>query len=279
MTLRKIDIRGRGMLIGSCGTKPKLDYVALSDLVFDDAYQREIENRGWKNVRNIAENFDWSKFSPLIVAKVGDGNLFSVIDGQHRAHAAAIRGIIHVPAMICDLSQSQQASAFSWINGSATALTSTQIYKAALVALEPWALKCKAVVEKAGCKLMDTNSSTAAKLPKQVYPVASVRKYVDGGFSENLYAALKGITMSDYSEDILYYGSHGVNALTPAAIAADITNPQCMADFLKSNDLIKVERQVNHLLSTPEYRGKSFRGLFVKSVTVLMKAHVAKVES
>jgi hypothetical protein len=40
------------------------------ELVVDVSYQREIGRRGATNVNQIAENFDWSKFAPVIVAPV-----------------------------------------------------------------------------------------------------------------------------------------------------------------------------------------------------------------
>ena len=66
------------------------------ELVVDVTYQREIGRRGAVNVNQIAENFDWSKFAPVIVAPV-EGGQFAIVDGQHRTAAAMLRGQEKVP--------------------------------------------------------------------------------------------------------------------------------------------------------------------------------------
>lgn len=102
----------------SIGEPFELEYVPIENLVFNDAYQRQIDNRGRRNIKKIVEGFQWGRFSPLIVARHGDD--FAVIDGQHRSHAAALVGISHVPALVTEMTVQEQASAFSWINGSVT---------------------------------------------------------------------------------------------------------------------------------------------------------------
>jgi hypothetical protein len=73
-------------------------WIEVKRLVTDKTYQREISRAGSINVERIAEYFEWAKFSPVIVAPV-KGGMFSIIDGQHRATAAMLRGIEKVP---CD---------------------------------------------------------------------------------------------------------------------------------------------------------------------------------
>jgi hypothetical protein len=65
-----------------------LQWLALDRLVIDDAYQRPLLPGTWKSIEKIAANFQWSRFSPVLVAPIA-GGLFAVIDGQHRVHAAA----------------------------------------------------------------------------------------------------------------------------------------------------------------------------------------------
>src|SRR6266550_4097499 len=71
----------------SPGPAPFLEWIETSRLVVDVTYQREIGRRGAVNVNQIAENFDWSKFAPVIVAPV-EGGHFAIVDGQHRTTAA-----------------------------------------------------------------------------------------------------------------------------------------------------------------------------------------------
>ena len=65
---------------------------------FDYSYQRRANQR---RVEQIANNFTPNMCQPLLLAKRADGNLY-VVDGQHRAKAAAKAGV-KVTAKIIDL--------------------------------------------------------------------------------------------------------------------------------------------------------------------------------
>lgn len=80
----------------SPGPAPILNWLEIDKLVVDSTYQREIGRRGAANVYQIAENFDWSKFAPVIVAPI-EGGKFAIVDGQHRTTAAMLRGQQEVP--------------------------------------------------------------------------------------------------------------------------------------------------------------------------------------
>jgi len=140
---------------------PVLDWVEISSLVFDETYQRSIEKSGRANIGAIARDFDWRRFTPLLVAPIGDGSGdLAVIDGQHRSHAAALVGFTRVPAMIVDADQAEQARAFSWVNGNTTAVSGFHIFKAALASGENRAVESRKAVEDGGCKVLflDTHS-------------------------------------------------------------------------------------------------------------------------
>lgn len=271
----KIDVSQFTPVAGNIGPNPQIGFVPLDKLIIDESYQRAIDTRGWSNIRKIADSFDWSKFSPLMVAARDDGT-FAIIDGQHRAHAAALRGVTEVPALISQLTSQQQASAFSWINGTVSSLTPNQIFKAALTAFEPWAVQCDAVVTRAGCKLMPHNKSTKAKQPGEVFPITLVRKIVNAGNAEYLCAVLEGVRHSTVSDDIRYYNQHGISALVPAAIEAGVNRSEIITAFLTDHNLADTEKRVLRLMQQPEYRTKSFAALFAKSVMVLMKNHASR---
>ena len=117
------------------GSAPILQWVKIVDLVVDDRYQRDLKFGNWKAIRRIAQNFKWSRFSPVFVAPV-EGGKFAIIDGQHRTHAAAICGFSEVPCQVVHMSRDEQAAAFAAVNGLVTKVTLWNIYKAALVAAE-----------------------------------------------------------------------------------------------------------------------------------------------
>jgi hypothetical protein len=99
-------------------------------------YQREISRAGSINVERIAEYFGWEKFSPVIVAPV-EGGMFSIIDGQHRATAAMLRGIEKVPYEIVHIDRARQAEAFAAINGNITRVSAQVVDYVRLTGKDP----------------------------------------------------------------------------------------------------------------------------------------------
>src|SRR5258708_5463867 len=89
------------------GPAPFLEWIETDKLVVDVTYQREIGRRGATNVNQIAENFDWSKFAPVIVAP--EGGQFATVDGQHRTTAAILRGQEKVPCQVVQADRAKQA--------------------------------------------------------------------------------------------------------------------------------------------------------------------------
>ena len=110
----------------SPGPAPFLEWIETSKLVVDVTYQREIGRRGAVNVNQIAENFDWSKFTPVIVAPV-EGGLFAIVDGQHRTTAAILRGQEKVPCQVVQADRAKQAAAYAAVNGNITKTTAEQL--------------------------------------------------------------------------------------------------------------------------------------------------------
>lgn len=212
-----------------------------------------------------------------MVAKRDDG-MFAVIDGQHCAHAAALCGAVVVPALISELTSQQQASAFTCVNGTVSALTPNQTFKAALTAFEPWAVQCDAAVSRADCEQMTYNKSSHQKKPGEVFPITLVRRIVEAGNAQYLVAVLQGVMQSPVADDIRYYNQHGLSVLVPAAIQTGVTRPEIISAFLTDHDLSDTEARVFRVLEQPEYRGKSFSAIFSKNVMVLMKDFTARSE-
>lgn len=128
--------------------KGELAYIDVRDLFIDPKYQRPVGLRGERNIRQVIENFSWSLFSPVIVGR-RPGGKFAVIDGQHRAIAAITHGgIDKVPALIINGGPSDEAKAFSVINGAVTAISETQIWAARVVAGDSDAIRLQRILER-----------------------------------------------------------------------------------------------------------------------------------
>lgn len=190
MTFRPIDTRGFGdIVVPRPEPRPQLVWVRITDLVIDERYQRPLENRNRAAIRAIAEAFSWARFSPIAVAPAGNSR-YAVIDGQHRAHAAALCGFAEVPAMIVQAETKQQAEAFVAINTKQIAVNRHQVFKAALASGDLLALRMRDNVRAAGCELMTYNASSATKKAGQVYALETIRVLSETGGD---YAIRKGL--------------------------------------------------------------------------------------
>lgn len=217
--IRAIDLAGRPTVPPQPQAAPQLQWLDIADLVIDDTYQRPLGPGNWAAIKRIAENFRWSRFSPVLVAPIPGGK-FAIVDGQHRAHAALMCGFDKVPAMSVPMDPQEQAGAFTWVNGQVTAVSPLQVYKAALAAREGWAVRFCEVVEAADCQLMTANWSTATKKPGMIFCIALIKKHVQGGTGWAVTAGLKAIRAYDVKERVGLYSDY---ILSPwlAAVASD----------------------------------------------------------
>lgn len=151
---RLIETKGYARLAvpANFGKTPRLEWLAISLLVVDPEYQREISYVGRKNIRHIAEHFNWSMFGTVMVARIGNCR-YAIVDGQHRTTAAALCGIQTVPCQIIEAPRGEQAAAFRAINGNTTRPHTVQLFHAAVAAGEPTALRIMEVCRKSGVRI------------------------------------------------------------------------------------------------------------------------------
>ena len=192
MTHRHVDVTRFAQIKPASQPAPQLIWADLASLVIDERYQRPLGPRNIAAINKIAANFRWSRFSPVLVAPV-EGGEYAIIDGQHRCHAAAICGFERVPAMVVLVAPEEQALAFVEINTGQIRVGGGAVYKAALVAGEPWAVACKAAVDAAGCQLITYNAKTKEKKPGQIYAIALIRKLVEAGEAAAVTAGLRAM--------------------------------------------------------------------------------------
>lgn len=205
MSYRKIDVSKIGAPAEiTPGSAPQLNWLEISSLVIDEAYQRDLKTDNWKAIRKIAANFRWSMFSPVFVAPI-EGGAYAIIDGQHRAHAAAICGFKQVPCQIVQMSRNEQAAAFAAVNGTVTKVTAGQVLKAAVMAGEPWALRMVGIAEAGGCKVMFYNATPTNKKPTRIFALAGFRKLIEC-HGDTVSEALRILTKTDgWNEDASYW--------------------------------------------------------------------------
>lgn len=113
----------------------ELTRVPTARLRVDPTYQRGLSKRGRAVIRRMVADFRWDRFGALTVAAKADH--FAVIDGQHRALAAAALGIETVPAIVFDIDTPDAAGSFLGINSNRTAVGPMDKFRAALAAGDP----------------------------------------------------------------------------------------------------------------------------------------------
>jgi hypothetical protein len=162
----------------SAGRPPRLDFLPLSKLRIDDVYQRPIERRGIATIVRICNEFDWNRFSPLIVAPVPGTDVFAIIDGQHRATAALLLGYEKVPCAIVEAHARDQAAIFTAVNGNVTPVSILQLFKAARAAGTEWAVTLDQVCTAAGLTPLVYPKPKSAIKPFETMAIGTLRRNI-----------------------------------------------------------------------------------------------------
>lgn len=158
------------------GSPPTLEWVALDQLMIDEAYQRSLENKSSITlIRNIATAWDWGLCQPLAVSRREDGRLF-VVDGQHRLAAARLRGDLpHLPCVVSARSSAaEEAHTFVALNRNRRALNAVDVFKAALAAGDGDSREIMALINGAGLSVAPHQNWYAWK-PKQLYCIPTIQ--------------------------------------------------------------------------------------------------------
>jgi hypothetical protein len=148
------------------GTPPSLEWRAVGELLIDSSYQREIDTGPSQTlIRRIAMFWDWGLCQPLAVSRRPDGMLL-IVDGQHRASAAKLRGDIpHLPCVITSYaSAGDEAAAFVALNQQRRPLSALDLFKAAVAAEDKEALTVLNAVESAGLRIAPHMTSAGWKV-------------------------------------------------------------------------------------------------------------------
>lgn len=244
---------------GDYGPAPMLQWIAIAQLVVDDSYQRELGAGNWSAIRKIARQFRWSRFSPVFVAPV-EGGRFAIIDGQHRVHAALMRGIEEVPCQVVQMNSKEQESTFAAINGLVTKVTAWQIFKAALAAGEEWAVEASALCERAGCRLMTSNASADSKKAGEIFAIGLVRGAISAGAGKVMEYALSAMRRSEFGKDPEAYTYAFIKAIFSALVVRSwlVNSSADIASFLDDFDIWAAVDRTEQQAKAMKQRGESF---------------------
>lgn len=266
---RPIDIADRKSIKRDPGEAPRMQWLKLDTIVIDGDFQRPLAPANWTAIGKIAAGFSWAHFTPVIVAPVGDGR-FSVIDGQHRCHAARMCGLPEVPCMIVDLTIAQQAAAFTAINAQVTAVSSFHIFRAGLVAREPWAIACDQVCKDADARLMTYHASAAAKKGGEIFCITLIRRHVEAGRGAMVTHGLKAIWSSASAKESRIWSEIILSPWLMTLQETPRAQQRDLGPFLAQHDLLRIERKVKGMMAKDQYAGHSKRVLMQKVIGKLL---------
>ncbi|WP_347311384.1 ParB/RepB/Spo0J family partition protein [Defluviimonas sp. SAOS-178_SWC] len=278
--LRSIDVDHRRILPPEdvrAGAVPELRWLDIDVLRVDDSFQRPLGPKNWTAIDKIARGFNWSMFTPVVVAPIV-GGLYSLIDGQHRTHAAKIAGFTQVPAMIVMTAEAGQAAAFAAINGSVIRMTSFNVYKAALSANVGWAVRSRDAVEAAGCVLMTYNAGSGYYdlRPGSLNCIMEIKRHVEAGRSAMITVALDAIraqpevTVYHFATSVLNPWFAALIEVGPGALDADLRA------FCAAHDVMKIRDAMTVVAKRPDYVGKSPRELAKATLVTLLRRHLSE---
>jgi hypothetical protein len=214
---------------------PQLTWIEIAQIRFDDRFQRPLGRSNQLAIARIAAQFQWSRFSPVLLSPI-EGGLFSCLDGQHRTHAAALCGIVSVPAMVVLVPPAEMAAAFIHINAATIRVTPHNLYRAGLMAGESWAISMRNAVEAAGCKLALGNASTATKKPGTLYCIALIRKLVVAGHGDLVTAGLQALRQFDDKGRVALWSDYVLAPWLGAVAAAGVADVDRLVDVLSRRD-------------------------------------------
>lgn len=233
--LRRIDIDGRARHAMADQPAPVLMWVPIDQMVIDDRYQRPLTAQSWAVIARIAANFRWSRFGPVLVAPTA-GGMFSIIDGQHRVHAAALCGLDQVPAMVIHIDTAEQARAFADANSTQIRATRQQIFRAALTAGDPVAIAADDACRAAGCQLMTYQASGRNRRPRQVFCTQIVLDLVRKHGPRAVNVTLQGLADYDTQGRVGLWSDYILRPLLTAVAAYPGLTADQVTRTLKARD-------------------------------------------
>src|ERR1700691_4070675 len=177
------------------GAPPILQWLLISELVVDPAYHRSIGPRGRRIVNQIARNFSWSSFAPVIVVPVAPTK-FVIIDGERRTTAAALIGFDKVPCQIVTAAKAEQSAARRAINGLARRASRMALHAVAAGSGEVDAVQLAEVCARADVELLRYPVAVARQAPGQTMAIGAIARCLKLYGRETLITALQCVTQT-----------------------------------------------------------------------------------
>lgn len=167
------------------GGEPQFLWVKVEQLAVNTRYQRDLSERSYRLIRDIAAGFEWRKFKPPIVVPVPDAvsatglPMYEIVDGQHTASGIASHGFIErLPVMVVEAAEASAAGAFVSHNSRRIEVMKSQMLHAQALAGDEDALTVQQVCARAGVRLLKVPPSRALYKPGDCIAVMALLSLV-----------------------------------------------------------------------------------------------------
>lgn len=239
MTLRPVPEISLGRLKAKVtGEVGRFITAPIKGLVVDGRYQRVFQVRNEKRVLALATNWDWSLYTPIIVAAV-EGK-FAIIDGQHRAAAALALGFAELPAWLSAADEIAQARAFLAINASPTRVDALQLWNSRHAAGDLDAILLWDVCIRAGVEISRHPVAAAFRKPNVTLAPGALHELRLSVGKETLARALEIVVKVGQAQKTSLITRHIVRAIARLADSSwkdldveSIATGLALVDFLK----------------------------------------------
>lgn len=244
------------------GARGKLEWIKLSELSIDAAYQREILDSGKSNIKRMIEGFSWALFGVLVVG-AREGGHYTVIDGQHRATAAKMHGaIVSVPCVVLAGGVEEEARAFAAINGNVTRIHALQSFRASVAANM---LDSVALV--ALCRRADVTIAPYPKMelaPGETMALGAVKKAIAKHGDAMVLRALKLLRHASPDDGL------GAAAIS-GAVVLFAKEPELAADPEKRGDYLRDRGGLTQIMVRAEKRRVTYGGTMIMNFAAVLR--------
>ncbi len=159
-------------------SEPEARWVAPTELLVDEAYQRNLSEGSVRLIRRIVARWDWRRFKPPIVVETEDG--LEVIDGQHTAVAAASNPEVSriMVVVVAAAASAERAAAFIGHNRDKLAISTLQMHKAAVAAGDEEATAIAKVCTLAGVRILSLPPTHGQYKPRDTVALHAIATLV-----------------------------------------------------------------------------------------------------
>lgn len=275
---RKISARGMAKVEHSPldrGSKPEFAWLPIANLRVDDTYQRPLKQGNITAIRKIATQFSWIKFGALKVAPIADTDpqLYTIIDGQHRATALDLLGVSQAPCLIIQADEAQQAAAFAAINGDVVRVLALTAFNALVKAGDRQATMLVSICDEADVQICPYPVQASLMKPGQTIAIGTLKQMTTRHGRELVVTALRCITGN--SNNLPGAVHANVIAALCEVLAAD---PKLMRDksIVKRFDAIELDTlDSDSRAMKPRQMGDSARARLRDAITAALEAQKA----